>query len=188
MDLVGRAKNILMAPKSEWRVIAGESADAASLYRDYMMWLAAIPPLASLIGIVVFIGHIGFGAALAGAIAQYVLNLVGIYIAALIAAWLAPRFGGREDRVAGLKLVGYAHTAGWVGGIFLLLPVLGVISLLCSLYGLYLLYLGVVPVMEVPESRATTYTIALIVAVIVLFVVLGLLLSSLAGLGVTRMM
>ena len=43
--LIARVKGILLTPKTEWPVIAGESTTVADLYKGYIVWLAAIPPI-----------------------------------------------------------------------------------------------------------------------------------------------
>jgi hypothetical protein len=116
------------------------------------------------------------------------LSLAGVYVVAVIARWLAPQFGGRDDLVQALKLIAYAHTASWVGGLFYLIPPLSIVSLLLTLYGLYLLYLGAAPVMGVPAESAVTYTVALIITVIVVFVLIGFITSALLGIGMIGMM
>lgn len=188
MDLVSRAKNIMLSPKTEWPVIAGESTDIGQLYSGYIVIMAAIPPLCALIGFSLFLGRVGIGFGFFGAIVEYGLSLGGIYVVAVIARWLAPQMGGRDDLDQALKLVAYAHTPSWVGGIFFLIPVLGILNLLLALYGLYLIYLGAEPVMGVPAERAFTYTAALVVTVIVVFVVIRFIMSALLGIGMMGMM
>ncbi|MFI4987112.1 MAG: Yip1 family protein [Alphaproteobacteria bacterium] len=179
MNLVTRAKNMLLSPKSEWPVAAGESIDVKSLYTGYIMILSAIPPLCSLIGIGLFFHRMGLG--LGGAILRYLLGLAGVYLLAIIAAKLAPNFGGRDDVRQGLKLTAYSATASWVGGIFFLVPVLGILSVLASLYSLYLLYLGVSPTMAVPPERAAIYTVAMILAAVLIFSVVALIAGAVVG-------
>ena len=41
--LIARVKGILLTPKTEWPVIAGEPTTVADLYKGYILWLAAIP-------------------------------------------------------------------------------------------------------------------------------------------------
>ena len=94
MDIVARAKNILLSPNTEWPVIAAESTTADALYTGYIMPMSAIPPVCALIGLSLFLGRLGFGFGLLGALVSWALGLVGIYIVALVAQWLAPRFGG----------------------------------------------------------------------------------------------
>jgi len=187
MDIVARAKSILLSPNTEWPVIAAERTTVGELYTGYIMPLSAIPPLATLIGFSLLFGRFGFGFGLIGAIVSWVLGLAGVYVTALIAQWLAPKFGGVGDLAEALKLIAYAHTAGWVGGIFLLIPFLGIITFLMELYGLYLLYAGATPAAGVPQERAVTFTVALVVCVIVVFIVIGLIMRLL-GLGAMAMM
>jgi hypothetical protein len=186
MDLKTRVKNILIAPKREWPVIAEEPADVASLYTGYIMPIAAIPPVCSVIGLslVGFMGYrIGFGTALGGAITHYIFSLIAVYIAALIASKLAPTFGGRDNLVQGLKLIAYSATASWVGGLFGLIPLLSILGLLMSLYSLYLLFTGAALVMSVPEDRAVGYSVAVIIATIGVFLILFWLAAIIAGRG-----
>jgi Yip1 domain len=188
MDLISRAKNILLSPNSEWSVIAGEETDVGTLYRSYIVIMAAIPPVCAFIGFSIFLGRFGIGIGFFGVIIQYVVALVVIYIVALIAQWLGPKFGGSGDFIHALKLVAYAATANWVGGFFMLVPFLSVLSLLLSLYGLYLLYAGAAPVMQVPKERAVVFTAALVLAVIIVFVVVAFILRAILGFGMMTMM
>lgn len=184
MDLRSRAKNMLIAPKNEWPVIADEAADVASLYTGYILPMAAIPPVCSFIGLTVFgfMGYrMGFGAALGWAITRYVLSLVGVYVAALIASKLAPTFGGRDNLVQGLKLIAYSATASWVGGVFALIPLLSILGALMALYSLYLLFTGAAVTMNVPEDRAVGYAAAVIIATIGVFLIIFYLAATIAG-------
>jgi Yip1-like protein len=184
MDLTTRVKNILIAPKREWPVIAEEPADVASVYTGYIMPLAAIPPVCSVIGLSVvgMMGYrMGFGVALGWGITRYVLSLVAIYVAAFIARKLAPTFGGRDNLVQGLKLIAYSATASWVGGVFGLIPMLSILGVLTSLYSLYLLFTGAAVVMSVPEDRAVGYSAAVIIATIGVFLILFWLAATIAG-------
>ena len=54
MPLVQRVQDILFKPKLTWPVIAQESADTASVYSTYLIYLAAIPALAGFIGLSLF--------------------------------------------------------------------------------------------------------------------------------------
>lgn len=184
MDLIARAKNMLMAPKTEWRVVAAEATDVASLYTGYIVPLAAIPPVCGFIGFsIVGMGgmHMGFGRGLISALVQYVLSLVAVYVSAFIASKIAPSFGGREDLVQALKLIAFSATASWVGGVFGLLPVLLILSAAMSLYSLYLLFVGAAVVMEVPEDRAVGYSVAVIVLTIGVFLILFYAAGSVVG-------
>ncbi len=50
MNPVERVKGILLKPKEEWQTISGETTTITELYRTYIIILAAIGPVASIIG------------------------------------------------------------------------------------------------------------------------------------------
>ena len=60
MNIVERAKRLLMSPKQEWEVIDGEHHSVQDLYTKYVMILAAIGPVATFIGLSL-VGVGGFG-------------------------------------------------------------------------------------------------------------------------------
>ncbi|MDQ6829066.1 MAG: YIP1 family protein [Gemmatimonadota bacterium] len=179
--IVARAQAILLHPQSEWPVIDAEPATVASLYSGYIAPLAAIAPVASLIGMSVFGIRLPFGgayrvplgSAIVGAIVQYVLALGGTFVLALIIDALAPTFGGQRGKIQALKVAAYASTASWLAGVFALVPMLAILGVL-GLYTLYLIYLGLPAVMHAPRERALGYAAAVIVSAIVLFMITGL--------------
>jgi len=166
MNLVERAKNILLTPKTEWPVIEAEQTDVKTLYMEYILILAAIPAIAGIVGLM-FVGFMSW--AVGYAIAQYVLTLVMVFVVALVVDALAPTFGGQKNQLNALKLVAYAATAGWVASIAMIIPVLGaIIALVGSLYGIYLLYLGLPVLMKCPADKVVPYLAVTIVVWILL--------------------
>ncbi len=175
VPLIQRVKNILMTPKTEWPVIDAEPATIGGIYRNYVMILAAIPPVCLLIGLLVFgMPYFAFpmGYLIGQAVLTYVMALIGCYVLALIIEALAPSFGGTKDRVKAFKVAAYSSTAAWVVGIVYLVPVLAFLGVL-GLYSFYLLYLGLPVLMKTPEDKSLVYTIAIIVAAIAIYVVVG---------------
>lgn len=183
MNLVERAKNILMQPKQEWAAISAETHTVQDLYTGYAMILAAIPAVAVFIGFSL-IGTGMFGvsyrvpiaAGVARMVVSYLLGLGLIYVLALIIDALAPNFGGEKNFMQALKVSVFAATASWLAGVFSIIPALSILGLL-GLYSLYLLYTGLPILMRAPEEKALTYTVVVIIAAIVLFVVVGTLAS-----------
>src|SRR6185312_12760971 len=115
------------------------------------------------------------------ALTAYVLSLVGIAVLALIAARLAPRFDGEPDIGPAFKLIAYAATPGWIGGVFRLAPGLAVLSVLMSLYSIYLIYTGAQAMLAVPEDRALGYTATVVFAAILVLVATAVIITGLAG-------
>lgn len=174
MDLVERAKAIILTPKTEWRAIETEPGDPPFLFANYVAVLAAIPAVcgfigASIIGTPIRVGILG---GLAAAIVRYVLSFVLVYVMAMIVDALAPTFGGTKSQSNALKLVVYAMTPIWLVGVFALIPGLHILRIL-GLYGLYLFWLGLPLLMRAPEDKSTPYAAAVVVCGIVLSLVVG---------------
>lgn len=180
MALVDRVQAILLRPRQEWPVIDKEEATVSRLYQSYVGPLAAIGPIANVIGIAVFgvsvplVGAVraSLGSTVVSGVISWILALVGVYVLALIIDYLAPNFGGTRSQIQAFKVAAYSSTAQWVVGIFLLVPALSILSIL-GLYSLYLLYLGLPVLMRVPQERAVTYVVAIIVVGIVIAIVIG---------------
>lgn len=189
--LIARVKAILTTPKTEWPVIAAEPASVADLYKNYIIWLAAVPAVCQFIkGSFIGYGMFGvhyrtpIGAGITGMVVGYALSLALVYVVALIVDALAPTFAGQKNPVQALKTVAYAWTASWVGGIALLIPWLGwLIGLAALVYGIYLLYLGLPHTMKSPPDKAGGYTAVTIVIAIVLSWIIGIVVAGIVGTG-----
>jgi hypothetical protein len=180
MNLIERVKRILLSPRTEWEAIDAEVTTPAALYTGYVMPLAAIRPVAEVIGYSIFgvvvplLGtyRVPIGSALTTAVVRYILMLGGTYVLGLIIDGLAPTFGAQRNPIQALKVAVYSTTAFWLAGVFALVPGLRALQIL-GLYSLYLLYLGLPTLMKAPRDRATGYTVVVILAAIVLFMVTG---------------
>jgi Yip1 domain len=185
MDLVARARNITLSPRSEWAVIAHEPADIGLLYTGYIALLAAVPLLAELVHFLAL--GLPIGIALRIGLRGYFSSMIEVAVVAFAAELLAPRFGGIADRGEAFKLATFAFTPFWLGGVFLLLPKIGgLLRLLCGIYGLYVWYLGIGDLMGVPAEQRIPYFALVVVAAIVIGILVGLvvgLLFGLTGLG-----
>lgn len=177
--LLERIKGILLRPSPEWEKIASEPTSKAALTTGYVMILAAIPAIAGFVGnSLVGMSFMGISSKLpvvSGliiAVVGYVLSIVSVYIAAFVINALAPNFGGVKNDVQAFKVAAYAMTAGWLAGIFALLPMLGALGLL-GLYGLYLLYTGLPRLMQSPKEKSMGYTAVVVVVMIVIQLIIG---------------
>ena len=185
MNLVERVKAIIVQPKAEWPVIAGEPGDAGYLFPNYVCIVSAIPPVCSFIGgVVIGYGpfHVGVVAGLLHAIVAYVLGLVGVFVMAHVIDFLAGTFDGQRNLGNAMRVSAYAPTAAWLAGVFGIIPFLGILGIL-GLYSIYLLHTGLVALMRPPESKAVIYTIAVIVCIFVVYLVIFGIVGALFGLG-----
>jgi len=180
MDIVERAKNIIMTPKKEWLVIAAEEPNTAQIFKGYVLPLALIQAIACTIGL----GVIGrgmmssFSRGIAMGLIQFIVAFVGVYISAYVIAYLAPRFGSQQDMGRAVQLVAYSFTPAWVAGILSIVPALGVLVLVGGIYGLYLMYLGLPHTMRTPQNKVIGYLVVSIIALIVTYWIISLLLTS----------
>ena len=180
MSIVDRAKKITLQPTQEWRVIDAEPTSVGGLYWSYIMPLAALGPIASVVGwsvIGISLPVTGtyrspISAAVKQAVLQYVLSLAGVFVLALVIDALAPTFAGRRNRLQALKVAAYSSTAAWLVGIVGLVPGLSILALL-GLYSLYPLYVGLPVLMKVPRERAFDYTVVVVICAVVLFFLVG---------------
>ncbi len=186
MNLVNRAKNLIVSPAKEWQAIKTESLTVSDMFSKYAMILAAVPALAGFIGNSL-IGHSVIGISwrvpifngLIWAVLYYVLTLAGTYLLAFILDALAPSFGAKKDMNASLKVAIFSMTASWLAGVFGLIPALAILAIV-GLYSLYLLYLGMKIVKEVPADKLMGYFVVTLIVAIVLYFIIGLIVSTIA--------
>lgn len=181
MNIVDRAKNLIMQPKQEWQAIAAEPHTVQDLYTSYVMILAAIPAVSYFIGFsligssMVGVGYrVPIAHGVAHMIAQYVLSLGLVYVFAIMIDALSPQFGGEKNFVQSFKIAAFAPTAAWLAGIFYVIPAFSILGLL-GLYSLYLLYTGVPILKRVSEDKAVPFVAIVLIAAIVLGVVVNVL-------------
>ncbi len=185
MDIVTRAKGILLNPKYEWEVVKEESTSVQELFTKYAVILAAIPAVAGFIGFSVFGMNMGFasfkmpiGSGFGHAVFTYILGLAGVYLVGYIIDWLAPTFGAQKDLLQSMKVAVYSSTASWVGGIFKIIPALSFITMLAGIYGLYLLYVGLKTVKDVSQDKIIGYFVSVIIITIIVYFIIGAITSS----------
>ena len=184
MNLINRAKSILLTPKTEWSLIESEQTDVKTLTTNYMLPLALIPAIAGFIGFGLIeqnvlgfhIGSAGYG--LRYAIVNLVSTIGGAFLTAYIIDLLAPSFGSEKNFLQSFKLVVYSYTPMMVAGILLIIPSLSILATLAGLYGLYLLYIGLQPLKKTPEDKKTSYFVVSLIVVILGSFVLSSILSS----------
>jgi len=184
MDLIERARAMVLNPGPTWVLIEQEASDWQKLFVPYMTTLALIPAVATFLGWSV-LGFGGFGAfvrlpilsGLSLMVSQYIMTLV------MVAAWgwlisiLAPNFGGQTSLINGLKLTVYASTPAMLAGIFGAVPGLSILALAGSAYALYLVYLGLPVLMKCPQEKSLPYLAVAAIAGIVGSVVISMLSS-----------
>lgn len=190
MNLIQRATDITLKPSTEWEVIAPEVTTTADLYKSYIMPLAAIPVVASFLGMtligmsVPFVGNIRtpIVTGVTTLVLGFLVSLVSTFVIAQIINALAPSFGGEKNSAQALKVTAYAFTPAWLAGILNIVPMLGMLGIFAGLYSIYVLYLGLPVLMKAPKDKAVGYTVVSVLCAIVLSIVLGVVTTSIVGL------
>ena len=187
-SLVERVKRILLEPNQEWDKIDAEPMTVGGIFKNWVFPLAAIPALATLIGMLVFgISILGvtyrppIGTVLANAVVAYVFTTSGVFLYGLLIDALAPTFNGTQNRVQAQKVSAYSATPVFVAGILGIIPQLSILALLGSLYGLYLIYLGLPKLMKVPEDKTVPYIATVIGAGIVIVLIAGIIIQRVSA-------
>jgi hypothetical protein len=194
MNLVERAKNIIMTPKTEWPVIAAEQPNPTAIMTGYVIPLALIPAVAMIIG------HGLIGGTMASSltwgiglgVVSFVSTVLGVYLTALVMNFLAPNFGSQKDFGRAMQTVAYAFTPSWIAGILNILPAIGWLGSLLGLYGLYLMYLGLPHTMKTPADKVVVYLIVTIIVLVIIYMILGAIMTTIMlailGFGAAGMM
>ena len=163
VEVVARAKAIMLTPEREWQVIAKEQgALITDLFGSDVAILAAIPAVARFVGNSLIGGYDPILSGLLRTIIAYAATFTVVYVIAGVIDLLAPKFDVPKNFPNALKLSIYAHTPVWVAGVFLLIPGLNFLMLL-GLYGSYLLWLGLPPLMGVAKEQAPLYAVCVTV-------------------------
>jgi hypothetical protein len=175
--LIARVQRILLSPATEWDTIAGEAADVQKIYMSYVGPLVIAAALVGAVALMSF--GFGFGLVLQLAITQIVLGLISVYVVAFVINALAPTFGATADMGQAFKLAAYSPTGSWIGGLFVIVPVLGgIVAIVGALYSLYLFYVGLPKLMRPPQDKVLIYTLSIIGVMIVIYIVIGAITSS----------
>jgi hypothetical protein len=183
MDMIERARAVIVKPGPTWTVIEQEATDWQRLYVPYMVTLALIPAISSFIGwSVVGMGSFGVSmrlpvlSGLGLMVSQYAMTLVMVFVWGWIISQLASVFGGQANLMNVVKLSVYASTPAMLVGVFRAMPGLSILSLLGGLYSLYLVFVGLPILMKSPPDKSVAYAVVAAVAGII-----GSMVISMAG-------
>ncbi len=189
MSFVNRIKNMILAPKKEWAVIAAEEPNTDAIFTKYALPLVVASAAAGFIGYA-FIWRHGlhdfwregyndtdalFNRGLSFGIQAVLVGALGVWLTAVVVNALAQKFGSEKNMGRSMQLVAYAMTPVLIGGLAMIYPPVGGIGLLFGSYGLYLLYLGLPQLMKTPEDKILPYSVLSIAVLLVIYIGIGFL-------------
>ena len=180
MKLFERIKAIILTPAKEWGVIARERGGAMAVMADYLVYLAAIPAIADLIGMALIGFKLPNGArarvdvmsAIMAMVFDYVLAFAVVAGVAAIINLAAPFFGAGRNMTEAFRLSAYSYTPMLLSGIFLLIPGLHFLVIL-GLYGLFVLFKGMPVMIRTPAQNAFLFAGAITACATVIVLIAG---------------
>ena len=180
MNLVDRAKNIIVTPKTEWDAVSAEEPNIQQILFAYVLPLALIPTIAVIIGwgMIGIFGFTSFTYGIAMGLVQLINAFLSVLVAGFVIDMLAPSFGSQKNMGRAVQLVAYSMTPVWIAGILNILPTIGWLGGLIGLYGLYIMYLGLAPLMKTPEDKKVGYLVVSIIILIVVYFVVAAILTA----------
>lgn len=185
MNIVDRAKNMILTPKTEWEVVAAETPDPNGILRSYIVPLTLLGAAAAFVGYG-FIGTSAFGVKFSGinwglyyALNKIILGIASVFITAFVVDALAPSFASEKNFGRSFQLVAYGSTPGLLAGLLAILPALaGIASLAGAIYGIYLWYIGLAPLKKTPEDKKVVFMVIIFLVLIFVYAILGLILNA----------
>ena len=189
MNLIERAKNIIVSPVKEWNVIAAETPDTGKIITGYVLPLAGAAALAAFIGYAFISSRYSFRNELGALPRNYRFGqCTSQRFCQLVCDrrtcpkfWFRKKYGqvGTTGCLFLHACLGRRPTCYFTG--------VGMDRSLAGLYGLYLLYVGMPVLKKTPADKHVGYfVVSLLVIIIVFFLIgwiLGRLLLSVFGLS-----
>ncbi len=171
--ILSRAWGLVSSPKAEWEQIRAEDTSIANILIGYVAPLAAIPPLADLLGSYFWGGAaLGeFGGRLVGAIVAWIVGIAMVYLLGIVINATSENFDSVRDELAAQKIAAYSLTPFFISTLLLLWPPLLFVPVLALGLMVFLIYRGLPILMRTREDRALSYTATITVAAIVTFAI-----------------
>lgn len=183
VNIIDRAKNILITPKPEWDIIDKEHTNNFTIFTTYILPFLLIGAFASFIGF----GFVGIHGIKSGAGGGAIRGLIYVAFTAVLVFGmaaaidvLAPSFASEKNWVKSFQLAAYSLTAAYLGAIFWLFPALWILVVLCSLYSLYALYTGIPVLKKTTADKQVAYFAVILLITVVLAILLNLVMTEIA--------
>jgi hypothetical protein len=183
MNLIERAKNMLVTPKAEWLLIETEIATPQSLLISYVLPMAIIASIGKILTGLVWAG-LFTSYFIWAAIFGFISIIVSFYISIYIIDMLAPSFGSERNLNKSAQLVAYSNTPNWIAGLLSFIPIIGWLLVIAGwIYSIYLFYIGLGPLKKTPEDKKVVYMIvAFIIMIAIVFIISAILMAIFGGL------
>jgi hypothetical protein len=181
VETLRRIVYLIFRPTAEWDVVAREQTSVDALLSRYILPLALLAPIATVIGMKTFDRDwdpvhgflVPAEQILAAGTATYFAIVGSILVLAAIFTLIAPMFGATRDYVAALKVATYGAIPVMLAGATLLLPVMAIVAMAGLCHTLFLLWIGVRRVLNVPRGAEAEFVGISLVLLTFLSVLVG---------------
>jgi len=165
METLRRVVYVILRPRAEWDMIAAEETSVDALLRGYILPLALLAPMATVIGMTLFgrdwdplHGYLVPPGEIFAAGATTFFGIVGsIFALAAIFCLIAPMFRSPRNFLAALKVATYGAIPVLLAGGTLVLPAMAIVGMAGLCHTLYLFWLGAQQVLKVPAGGGAEY-------------------------------
>jgi hypothetical protein len=165
VETLRRIVYLIFRPKAEWALIAEEKTSVDALLRRYILPLALLAPIATMIGMKTFDREwdplhgylVPAGEIFAAGATTYFATVGSILALAAIFTLIAPMFGTARDFLAALKVATYGAIPLLLAGATLVLPAMAIVAMVGLCHTLFLYWLGVNRVLKVPAGSGAEF-------------------------------
>lgn len=170
---------IMTHPVKEWEKIRIESQSCAGCFFKYLIFIAALAPLAWYYGLT----QVGWSvagrdvrltsdSAVTIMVLFYLASLFGVIVLGFMVHWMSKTYDAPSSNFSkGVGIAAYTCAPLFLCGVVGFYPILWLDILLgcgAAAYSVYLLYVGVPIVMEIPEERGFLFASAMVAVGLVL--------------------
>jgi hypothetical protein len=180
VEIIVRARNLLISPVEEWKVIKEERKTRSGMIRDYAFPFVLVLTVASFVGLILFRNYMTAGIMLLIAFITFFGAFVSIYISAYVINAMAFQFESKKDINASFSLVVYSYTALFMAhAIGSLIHPLFFITIF-GIYSVYTLWMGLGIIMETPTEKRMVYGFVSSITIIGVYVIMNIVLSTIS--------
>jgi len=169
---------LLYGPTTEWNKISQQKQSISHIYLTFLIFFAAIPPVAAFIGSTYVGWQIGNGAthtltsesALYLSVIAYIAILVAVFVLSLFIQWMAKTYGAKPSLSKCVNLTAYSFTPLFLAGALGAFPILW-LDMLVTLFAIgmsvNLLFKGVPQLMGINEEKAFLFSSSILTVAMV---------------------
>ena len=176
MGALNRIKAMMLQPEAEWDAVAREMPGAVVLLRSFLLPLALLAPLATIIGMLIFDTgwNPEYGYSMLRdrapmiALGTYVFEIASVYLLAVIFYLLARTEGRSPSFLVAFRLAVFGSIPLLLSGATLVIPFNVIFTMVAMLYSFYLYFLGAARLIGIRPSDASMFVGVAMICMMVL--------------------